>query len=322
MKRYFPCALAYLLCLGLGTVLGATTEVHPAPFTPQNLLPAAAQIDSLPMGRHSVSSFRNGSSFAFIVEDGEILEIKVDGQEIAAADFPQYQQRVEEMLGGRTGSPFTRQRLDVFQGLDQFKDQNEDMQLYFREQGEAWERMGEEVGKRFENMFQFDEESGTMRFEFDSFEGLEGQKGFEFNLDSMMNGQVLRFNTQPKFFDMEELLREKEQQRRSPEDEIEELETMIQRMERRKAEAQKELEDRASEEISMGGFSFEGELKQLRSDGLIAPGVIRSFQFSQKALKVNGKKASAEAHQKMLEAYRKGIDKQGKFKIALDGLEI
>ena len=308
--------IVYLFFFAMGSALSATTlatlPTHPAP--------AASPLDTLPQGRHQVSSFTNGHSTEFIVDGGKIVMLKVDGKEIPESEYGQYREQVEQMLGGGRGQggEFPGFTFDVFRDMQDLEGRTERMEEYFEQQGEKWEKIGEEMGKRFEQMFHFDDENGSFRFEFDS----EGGQVFEFNLDSLMLGHGLDIHPNHQGYSFEELLREKENELHDPEREIDELETMIERMERRKAEMEREVE--AANEptgMSINGFNFESELKRLRQEGLVDPGIIRSFEFSQKQLKVNGKKASEEAHAEMLRRYKARVNTGAKFSIELDELD-
>lgn len=246
--------------------------------------------------------------------------LKVDGKEIPESEYDQYREQVEEMLGGGRGQggEFPGFTFDVFRDMDDLEGRTERMEQYFEQQGEKWERMGEEMAKRFEQMFQFDDENGSFRLEFDGTEG----GVFEFNLDSLMQGHHIQIDPSRKGYSFDELMREKESELNDPEREIDELETMIERMERRKAQMEREVEA-AKEEggMTINGFNFEAELKRLRQDGLVDPGIIRSFEFSQKQLKVNGKKTSEEAHAEMLRRYKERVNAGAKFSIELDELD-
>lgn len=242
--------------------------------------------------------------------------LKIDGQEIPKEEYAEHQERVEEMLGGNRSGDFPGATFDVFRDFNSMDARNEQMQRYFEQQGKQWEKMGEEMSKRLEHMFEFDSEGGSFRF------NLEGDEGFEFNLDSLLSGRQFGLPGQGRgyFFDLDDMVEEKEMQR-TPEDEIEELETMIEQMERRKAEAQNRMEKEKSGDVVYNGFSFERALKELRADGLIDPGIIRSYEFTNKYLKVNGKRVPEEVHNRMLEDYRKKVNVGRKFTIEHDSLQ-
>jgi hypothetical protein len=133
------------------------------------------------------------------------------------------------------------------------------IERHFESMGDNWEslgerlgEMGERLGRSFEDMFEFDSDGNTFRFE------LRGEEDgiFEFDLDSLMrdgNGShIFRFDNRDGGVwhldgnqdgdDLDALIREKENAVRSEEDEIREMETMIEKLERRKAEKQRELD--------------------------------------------------------------------------------
>ena len=278
-----------------------------------------ATLDTLPQGRHQVSSFRNGKSTEFTVEDGKITSLKIDGREIPSDEYDEYEGMVENMLGGghgHGGGGGDFLFFDVFDNLEDRELQQKRIEEYFERHGEEWERMGERLAERFENMFQFDEEGGVYHFEFD------GADSFEFNIDSIMQGHSLRFYDNQREYDLEDLLREKEDNVRSAEEEIEELETMIERMERRKAEAQREIDRRDNpkdEGYYYNGFDIKGELINLRERGQLDPGIIRSFTLTKKYLKVNGKKVAPEVHSTFLKAF-KNANTHSNVQIEMSGL--
>ncbi|NJC26368.1 hypothetical protein [Neolewinella antarctica] len=324
MKHPFSTFLACGLFLFCGSSLSANPTLAPSPLTLAlpiaiGTAPTGVQ-DSLPHGRHQVSSFRNGASTEFIVEDGEIVMLKVDGKEIPESEYDQHRGDVESMLGG---GPATRKQsdnftFDIIRDMNGIDLQNEHLERYFEEQGEQWEQMGERMAERFEKMFEFDKEGGVFRFDFDG----NNSRAFEFNLDSMLraNPNGLRLNEQT--FDLEEMIREKEGRARTAEEEIDDLSTMIEQMERRKTAAEERLE--ATEEaakFTMNGFNFREYLENLRAEGIIEPGLIRSFEFTHKSLKVNGQKANDEVHAQMLRDYREKVNIGSKFSYENDNLD-
>ena len=308
--------LIYLFFFAMGSALSAADLSALLPST----APAAAPLDTLPQGRHQVSSFTNGQSTEFIVEGGEIVMLKIDGRDIPESEYDQYRERVEQMLGGGSpGGQINGFTFDIFEDMNDFEHRSERMERYFERQGAEWERMGEEMGKRFERMFQFDEESGAFRFDFDGTEG----GVFEFNLDSLMQGYQFEMTPGSRGYTFDELMREKESDINDAEREIDELETMIERMERRKAEVERHVEAERTNDDGpvVNGFYFKKEVTALRSEGLIDPGVIRSFELSRKSLKVNGKKASDEAHRTLRERFEARTGMEVTFSLEYEDLE-
>ncbi|MTB51185.1 M56 family metallopeptidase [Lewinella sp. W8] len=147
--------------------------------------------DSLPMGRHQVSTFRNGKSTEVIVEDGEIKELKIDGETIPPAEYGQHEAMVERMLGqpgpaeqyreyrqprGRIewyeidgqGDTLTHKLMERhFQGMDNqmrgmefhfedMQDQMEGLRFHFEQLSDSnsffFEDMSEQLREQFENM--------------------------------------------------------------------------------------------------------------------------------------------------------------------------
>lgn len=238
--------------------------------------------DTLPLGRHQVSSFRNGESTEVIVEDGEIKELKINGDKVPPSEYERHTPMVERLLGvdnGRRyetfffdGSNFPRDLEGTEMELKGMEKQLEKsgirIERHFESMGDNWEslgerlgEMGERLGRSFENMFEFDSDGNTFRFE------LKGEEDgiFEFDLDSLIrdgsgsrifqfdnrNGGVWHLDGDHEGNDLDALIREKENATRSEEEEIREMETMIEKLERRKAEKQREL-DRAKRQQADG----------------------------------------------------------------------
>ncbi|OAV44632.1 hypothetical protein [Lewinella sp. 4G2] len=306
MKRYLPLLFLYLLFMGIGTSLTAAPTLFSAPAA------APMATDSLPMGRHQVSSYRNGSSTEFTVVDGAITSLKIDGKTIPASEYPQYEAQVEEMLGGKsTGSTDFGGEHNVFRDLLEMEQDADRLEEYFEAHGEKWEKFGEEIAERVERMFDFEQDGSTFRFYFDGPEGMS----MEFDLDS-----IERAHDGLREYDLEELMEERESDMKSAQEEIDELETMIERMERRRDAAERRLEENESNGGLINGFSFENNLNKLRSAGLIDPGVIRSFTFSQKELRINGRKASTKAHEALKNAYNAKVNSNSKITISMNDL--
>lgn len=84
------------------TTLPLAEDIAPATSPAPDRLPPAfidSPADSLPRGRHQVSSFRNGESTEVTVEDGEIRSLKINGETIPPSEYDQHQDMVERMLG-------------------------------------------------------------------------------------------------------------------------------------------------------------------------------------------------------------------------------
>lgn len=255
----------------------------PAPAESAQTLVAITP-DTLPQGRHQVSSFRNGESTEVIVEDGEIKELKINGDKIPASEYERHTPMVESLLGvnrfqrrgvysfpdndGNLPRGFERLEQDLEGMEDRLENSGIRIERHFESMGDNWEslgerlgEMGERLGRSFEDMFEFDSNGNTFRFE------LRGEEDgiFEFDLDSLMrdgsgahifefdsrDGGVWHLDGDHNSDDLDALIREKENATRSEEDEIREMETMIEKLERRKAEKQREL-DRAKRQQADG----------------------------------------------------------------------
>lgn len=115
--------LALIALVGTAAYAPATTEASAAetaaetaciaavPSPAPASAPVSAQtrnvpvaVDTLPRGRHQVSSYRNGKSTEFLVEDGKIKSLKIDGKEIPEAEHKEYEPMVEQMLSPQSSS--------------------------------------------------------------------------------------------------------------------------------------------------------------------------------------------------------------------------
>lgn len=336
-----------------------TTAPLPSPapaVSAQNIVTISP--DTLPQGRHQVSSFRNGESTEVIVQDGEIKELKINGEEVPPSEFEQHTPMVERLLGvdnDRNYETFFFDGNNFPRDLERSEKDLHDMEKHleksgirierhFESMGDNWEslgerlgEMGERLGRSFENMFEFDTEGNTFRFE------LKGEEDgiFEFDLDSLMsngsgahifefdsrNGGVWHLDGDHEGDDLDALIREKENAARSEEEEIREMETMIEKLERRKAEKQRNLERAKSEEAEkaidrsralrrsyieqiadIGDVpkGFDVIIDQMQKEGLIEDsGEIKKLIVNNSTLKINGKKASPEAYARFLEIHEK-----------------
>lgn len=258
--------------------LPAVTDIAP----PTSLAPAAApkvaistvQPDTLPKGRHQVSTYRNGSSTKVIVEDQAIQKLEIDGRVIPEAEYDQHLPMVEGMLGKSTSGIATitdkmgwgrieRDGDGIEFQLEEFGDKWEEK---FETLGEGWEyrleelgddwgafgesmgELGERLGVRIERLF--DGNGNSHSYRFDLKEGDE----FYYDIDSLPPGSSLEFDTDgddrsviirrnSQRYSLDELLEDVERERgSSSEAEIQEMETMIQRLERRKEQMRRDLE--------------------------------------------------------------------------------
>jgi hypothetical protein len=331
MKLYFT----LFALLSVVTTVSAAENHGPDTF----LAPAAAPTttDSLPTGRHKVSSYRNGSSIEVVVEDQEIQSLKVDGKEVPENEYDQYQGRVEKLLGtnekGDNEMRMFRWSEEDLEGMEErfegmgerFEKMGENFELRFEGMGEDMERMGERLSQSLERMF---EGSGdVMRFQFRS----DGDGNWE--MDSTGDGRSFEWHSDgmpPNGFSPEMPA----DGHSEAEAEIQEMETMIEQMERRKARMQRDLERqdrdldqqqrnlerqqrdlereernierkaRQKERSERREASYEVIVEQLQREGLIEDsGRLRKLSVDANQLKVNGKKASQEGHSRFMELY-------------------
>ncbi|WP_020567207.1 M56 family metallopeptidase [Neolewinella persica] len=347
----------------------------PAPKKEALNLPALAQ-DSLPSGRHKVSSYRNGSSTEVIVEDKAIKELTIDGKVIPKSEYDQHEAMVERLLGtSEDQSPMQirgwseewsdedrayhlkhlkglrsleslrgleslkslegLEGLESLEGLERLDGVFLDMGGDFEELGLRLGEMGEELGRSFEGFFEYQGDGEALRFKLDH----DGESYF-FNSDSIPKGRAFRFNSDGGIWELDGQVA-RPNGTRDKASEIEEMETMIERLERRKAEMQRDLEraksdedqatryleqntrdrermrqneeraialDREAREHEMheknAGPDYQALISQLQREGLLeGDDELSKLAFDSNRLKVNGKTASTAAHQRLLELY-------------------
>jgi TolA-binding protein len=249
MKLY---STVFGLLLSVATVSAAESDTPLlAPST--SLAPAAVHspTDSLPDGRHKVSSYRNGESIEVVVEGREIKSLKVDGKEVPEAEYNQHQDRVEELLGTNENSRHSNHQIRMYRGSDSddlegleerfegmgehFEKMGEKFELRFEGMGEDLERLGERMGESFERMFSIEGDGKVMRFEFRTDE--DGN----WDMDSLGEGRTFEWHSDGmgiKGLNSEMPAIERNQ----AEAEIREMETMIEQMERQKSRMKADLE--------------------------------------------------------------------------------
>ncbi len=256
------------------TALASPTIIAPAAAPQTTLAPVnlASPADSLPSGRHQVTSYRNGKSTKVVVEDRAIKELEINGEVIPPSEFDQHQAMVERMLGtnegGRNGMiilngdawdgeehPLLRDHLRGLEGLESLRGLEsleslksleglrfleleglEDMGQGWEELGNSLELLGEDMGQRLERFFERDGE--TMRFHWNSEDG----ESSIFRTDSFPPGFIYRFrSSDDSLFVLDgQVLRAPDAGNKVRE--LQEMETMIQKLERRKAALQRDLE--------------------------------------------------------------------------------
>jgi len=319
-----PLFTLFALLLSIATVSAADFNAF-STF----LAPAAApvQTDSLPSGRHTVNSYRNGSSISVVVEDREIKSLKIDGKDVPEEEFDQHQDRVEELLGTSERRDNSNRDMRIyrwpdedmkgleerFEGLgNQFEKMGENFEFRFEGMGEDLERMSERLSQSLERMFEFGSDGNTMRFQFRS----DGNGNWQ--MDSTGDGRTFEWHSdewRSDGMDPKGLNREMPADGHSEaEAEIREMETMIEQMERRKSRMKADLErqkrdlEREDRDLERQERDMEREadrmVQQLQREGLIEDtGRLRKLTVDIDNLKVNGKKASKEGHARFLELY-------------------
>jgi len=333
--------------------------------------------DTLPQGRHQVSSFRNGESTEVTVEGGKIQKLKINGEDIPPSEYERHTPMVERLLGvdqpNRQGAYFFQdgdgnlprgfERLeDDLDGMeDRLEDSGIHIERHFEGMSDDFESMSERLGemserlsRSFQQMFEFDSDGNTFRFEFNGDEA----GAFQFDLDSLMRSgggsRIFKFDSrdggawqqegQEGEYEFEDMIRERENATQTEEQEIREMETMIEKLERRKAQKQREMDQRLEEntrmqmeavqeqrklssdrissiKVSDGPTDFASIIDQLRDEGLLKDdGPFKKLSITNDNLKVNGKKASPQAHARFLELYeqRSGKTLGSEFKIKIN----
>ena len=87
---------AYVPALATDELAVVDREIlAPAPGAPYLL----AAVDTLPQGTHQVTKISDGKTTRLRVEDGEIKEFELDGQQIPEEDFSDYEDEAEQLLG-------------------------------------------------------------------------------------------------------------------------------------------------------------------------------------------------------------------------------
>jgi beta-lactamase regulating signal transducer with metallopeptidase domain len=239
-----------------------------APVTPL-VVPMA--IDTLPKGRHQVSSYRNGKSTEVTVEDGAIKSLKIDGKTIPETEFDAHESMVERLLGvdqprirtfrwngSEIEGDLDNMNLELegsaieFENLfERLGESFEGFGESFEGWGEQFENLGEGMGENFERIFS--DSSRTFRFHSGnggSFRLNDGDGSTFFFSDSInvdRDFDNLRLNDNVRIFrdgdgmSADHIFLEREKSMLSEEEQIREMETMIEKLERKKAKMQLEL---------------------------------------------------------------------------------
>lgn len=260
---------------------------HPAPAaapTAPEPRSVPAAVDTLPRGRHQVSSYRNGKSTEFIVEDGKIKSLKIDGREIPEAEHKDYEPMVEDMLSPRSSSNsrvirqgYVFPDMNLGEGdfelpeieLDdlEFPDLEGDLEEIFRDYDVTIGQFGEDIGEVLGGAFHVlkgiaihtDSLPGGSRFLWrtDSTAAKGGR--FFFHQDEEAEDELNRFFRQ----------QDREAQR-FEEEKIREMETMIERLEREKAQMKRQLERRknSTENLRESQERVLREAERLRTEEL------------------------------------------------------
>lgn len=314
-------------CLPMTTSVGAADLASTTFFAPA--APPTYQMDSLPQGRHVVSTYRNGSSTKVTVEDGQIKFLEIDGKVIPPTEYGNYQQDVERMLGTGEDNTFYNDRqplewLDENQldrRLEGYEERFERLGENWEDVGSMFEKMAERLGSRFEAMFDMESNDNLFRFEFRG----DGDGQYFLDVDSLPPGQNFTSPRPKEWNDAP-----------SAEDEIREMETMIEQLERRKAEMKRQMEEQQNDGESLKDESENGRedaakaprsttnlrvndieintqqqnanldqiVAQLREEGLTditAP--VDRIKLTNNTLKINGQLASDEAQRRFVKLY-------------------
>ncbi len=301
----------------------ATTETSSATdLAPKNLslapAPAPAifvtpelptlQPDTLPAGRHTVSSYRNGKSTKVVVEDSEIKALEIDGRVIPATEFDEHQAMVERLFGveNKVSGTITFEDGQDWEGGDEMLELNlrslealkslrslESLKVLrglkslesleslngmdaigfgeldsLENLGGRWEKigirlgeMGDRIGRSFEGLL--DHDGQITRFHWDSEEG----EPYIFEADSLPAGSILKFRSDSDNLIIRDnmMLEADKIEYDSAEDELREMETMIEKLERRKAAVRREIEQSKQREKGEMVRELEGQARVLRN---------------------------------------------------------
>jgi len=333
MKNHYLRIPALTFALLISLTGGATTtapDLFPAPAT----APKCDMVtDSLPAGKHRVSSYRNGNSAEVEVEDREIKSLKIDGKTIPADEFDDHLPMVEHMLGVRKDPDHNG---DEWTDGDRFEQHFQRMETQFENMGEEWEELGSTFERLAERLA-------------DRFEGM---------FDSDGDGMIIITDSLHGFDDLFVDPPNRPERPRGTEAEIEEMETMIDRLERRKAELKRDMDrqnreaddvrreadrtrrdvqrdadgarrdaersrrdaQRSADKVRGNAQRMAGDIRKeaggMRADfkfiaeqiifeGLAdVKGDVKRISVNNDRLKLNGKSTSDEAHQRFLELYK------------------
>ncbi|MCX8211049.1 MAG: hypothetical protein OTI34_08385 [Lewinella sp.] len=351
MKLYLT---LFGLLLSLTTISAAENDALSTFFVPAA---APIYIDSLPEGRHKMTSYRNGSSIEVVVEDRAIKSLKIDGKEVPKSEYDQHQDRVEELIGTTENNSQSERQIQMYRWSDEenleglekrfegmgehFEKMGEKFEMRFEGMGEDFEKMGERLGETFERMFDFESNGNVMRFEFRGdgegnwqMDSLGAGRSFEWNSNGMdpkgLNSEMptIEHNkAEAEIREMETMIEQMEGHKNRMEADLERQERDLERQEQDLERKERDLErqsrdmeraaDRQMRELEREEVrterreaSYEVLVEQLQREGLIEDtGRLRKLSVDGESLKVNGKKASKEGHDRFLELYEQQMGK-------------
>lgn len=298
-----------------------------APATAPRIAPAA--VDTLPRGRHKVSSHRNGKSTEFLVEDGKIQSLTIDGKVIPESEFDEHEPMVEQMLSPR-GSFREVPMLDrmmrsgdvieldlnihddeliklerTFDNLgNSFEFRFEDLGERFEQLGLRFEDIGERIGEQFEGTFRFEDIDGQSFF-FHSDSIPHGRAPFYFADSISMDGNRVILRGNARFFDengidiSSERIDFDRDGLRTEQDKIREMERMIERMEREKERLQRDLERQQADQERQ----LSDQERQLRDAERLARDEERGLQDEQREL-LREQRENLRAEQELVRSQR------------------
>ena len=318
MTMKYLLTLVFLLTT-LASVTATTTPallgITPAPASAPKI---AVAIDSLPMGYHRVSSYRNGERVSATVEDGEITALSINGQAVDAANFGQYRERVARMMG--TQKPSWEETEDPLYLTPFGGDPDVDLETHFEAFGQRWEdiaedlgRLGEALGEKFERMIEMENDSQRLSIILNG----DGQGSYHFRFDSTgypMVGdepQMETFESMVERLDRERTgaerqMKDAELKMEDAERQIEDAERRMKETERRMKESERQIEDAARKvQNRIRTPNFERLIGQLETEGMMAPtGPVKRLKLTDEYLRVNGKRASPAAYARFRELFR------------------
>ena len=299
-----------------GSVFFFSLQAQPTESTAQSEKEQLVALDTLPKGRIRIQQKKDGKSISAELQDGRILSLKVDGQDVPKEEFKRYEGQVHELLEKLPPTPPTpptppappRPGIGFFFGTDDLEERNivieqdgEDstrIEHHFRffpgsEAPEEMARRMEEIAKRFSEGGELSEEMAKRMEELAERLAEQGTR-FRMDIDKDRLGS-LRLQLEKGILDglipPQELegLRELEfdfdwQEGPDPAPEAEAL-GIFPSPRNRRMSAQQQIE------------------RALLRDELIEPKAKYKFELSDRSLKVNGDKMPEALRKKYIRLY-------------------